>query len=326
MSSNSQDQEIDLGQVFSKIGDFFQKGIDLIFDLILFIKKKFLILVILFISGIIIGYFLDKSNKSYSHEVIVIPNFGSTDYLYSKVGLLDSKKKENDTVYLKEIGIKNPSKISSFKIEPIIDVYKFIQNDTKYNLNFELIKLMAEDGDLEKILKDELTSKNYPLHVISFSTTGKTTEEESAQPILNFLNSSSYFNSIQNEFINNIKLKMAANDSTILQIDKLLNNFEKISNSNQKSDKLVYYNENNQLNEIIKTKDALVGEQGAHRVNMINNDTTIKVVSSTINIKNTKGLNGKMKLIIPILLIFLFFVFSGLVVFYKSQIKKRNVS
>ena len=328
MSSNSQDQEIDLGQFFSKIGALFQKGIDSIFDLFLFIKKKFLLLTVLLIIGIVAGYFLDKLNDSYSHEVIVIPNFGSTDYLYSKVGLLDSKKKENDTVYLKEIGIKNPSKINSFKIEPIIDVYKFIenQNNDKANLNFELIRLMAEDGDLETILKDGLTSKNYPYHIVSFSTINQTTEEETVQPILAFLNSSNYYNTIQKEYINNIQLKMIANDSTISQINELLNDFAKTSSNDQKNDKLVYYNENNQLNEIIKTKDVLVSEQGAHKINMINNDATIKVVSSTINIKNTKGVNGKMKFIVPFLFLFLFFIFSGLQVFYKRQISKRNIA
>ena len=47
MSSNSQDQEIDLGQVFTKIGSLIQKGIDSIFDLFLFLKRNFLILGIL---------------------------------------------------------------------------------------------------------------------------------------------------------------------------------------------------------------------------------------------------------------------------------------
>ena len=93
MSSNSQDQEIDLGQVFNKVGSFIQIGIDSIFDLFLFIKKNILILVVLLISRIILGFFLDKINQSYNHEIIVIPNLGSTDYLYSKIDLLESKRK-----------------------------------------------------------------------------------------------------------------------------------------------------------------------------------------------------------------------------------------
>ena len=36
-------------------------------------------------------YFLDKENKSYQQEIIVSPNFGSYDYLYNKVDLIQSK-------------------------------------------------------------------------------------------------------------------------------------------------------------------------------------------------------------------------------------------
>ena len=44
MSTNSQEQEIDLGQLSKKIGGFFQKLIDSFFDLILFIKRNILII------------------------------------------------------------------------------------------------------------------------------------------------------------------------------------------------------------------------------------------------------------------------------------------
>lgn len=323
MSSNSEDQEIDLGQIFSKIGALFQKGIDSIFDLFLFLKKNFLILAILLVSGIVLGYFLDKNNKTYNHEIIVTPNFGSTDNLYGKIDLLSSKKKENDSVFLQNLGISKPKNFNKIEVEPIIDVYKFIQNN---ETNFELIKLMAEDGDLDKIIKGDLTSKNYPFHAIKFSTKGQTTIEETVTPILSFLNSSDYYSTIQKEHVSNIKLKMTENDSTIAQINSLLNDFSNTTSSNQKSDKLVYYNENNQLNEIIKTKDVLISEQGSHRLNLINNDKIVKDTSITINIVNNKGINGKMKFILPFLLISLFFVFSGLLAFYKHQVKKRNVA
>jgi hypothetical protein len=322
MSSNSQDQEIDLGQVFNKIGGFFQKGIDSIFDLFLFLKKNFLILTILLISGIVLGYFLDKNNKSYNHEVIVIPNFGSTDYLYSKIDLLESKRKEKDTAYLSSIDIKNVSKFNSIKIEPIIDAYKFIQSNDK---NFELIKLMAEDGDLEKIIKEDLTSKNYPFHVIKFSTNEETSIEATSNPILNYLNNSEYYKAIQKEYVNNIKLKMISNDSTISQINGLIENFKKSTVNNQKSQNLIYYNENNQINEIIKNKDALISEQGEHRINLINHDSTIKVVSSTINLKDNKGLNGKMKLFMPLLFFVLFILRIFFKNFIKNQSNKRNL-
>jgi hypothetical protein len=53
------------------------------------------------------------------------------------------------------VGLKHPEILKGIKIKPIIDVYKFIENQTE---NFELIKL-AEAGDINKILEDNLTSK-----------------------------------------------------------------------------------------------------------------------------------------------------------------------
>jgi hypothetical protein len=321
MSSNSQDQEIDLGQVFSKIGSLFQKGIDSIFDVFLFLKKNSIILGVLLILGFALGYLLDKKSKKYNHEIIITPNFGSVEHLYSKIALLDAKKKENDSVFIKGIGIKKNKEFKSILVEPIIDIYKFTASSAT---NFELIKLMAEDGDLEKIMESDITSKSYPFHVIKFSTSNETTIEETVTPLLNYFNESDYFSSLKEQFLINEKIKMSANDSTISQINELLNDFSNTTSSNQKSDKLVYYNENNQLNEIIKTKDALISEQGAHRINLISNDKIIKDISTTINIIDNKGVNGKMKFILPFFFFFFFVVFAGIKNFYKTQIAKRK--
>jgi len=321
MSSNSQDQEIDLGQVFSKIGSFFSNLVDKFFDFLFFLIKNSVIIIILLVIGVGVGYFLDKTSKTYNHEIIVSPNFGSVDYLYAKVNLLEAKKKENDTVFISNLGIKNVKKLGKIEIEPVIDLYKFI---TSKQENFDLIKLMAEDGSLDKIVKDEITSKNYPFHVIKFSTSKLILEADVVNPLLNYFNDSEYYNRVKNQYLENTKIKMSANDSTTAQINALLNDFSKTTSSNQKSDKLVYYNENNNLNEIIKTKDALVSEQGDLRMRLINSDKVIKEISITTNIINTKGTSGKLKLVLPILFIFMFLLLHLFRNFYKNQLQKRS--
>lgn len=322
MSTNSQEQEIDLGQVFQKVKDFFNTVLDSIFDFLLYIKRNIIVLFLLMVVGAAIGYFLDKNTKKYDHNIIVTPNFGSTDYLYAKIELLNAKNKENDTLFLNAIGVKNSDNLGKIEIEPIIDVYKFIANKPE---NFDLIKLMAEDGDLQKIIENDITSKNYLFHSINFSTKGITSYKNTVEPILTFLNTSDYFEAIKTQNLQNLKEKMIANDSTIAQINTLLNEFSNTSSSNQKSDKLVYYNENNELNEIIKTKEDLVTEQGNNRINLINADKIIKEISTTINIKNTKGLNTKLKIVIPFLFLMLFFLLSILKRFYQMQTKKRSI-
>jgi hypothetical protein len=317
---NTDNQELDLSQISRKIGEFFEGISNKIFKGFLFIKRNIFWVGSLFVLGLGLGIYLDKTTKVYDHQIIVIPNFGSVDYLYAKIDLINSKVEEGDTLFLKDVvKIKNPKKFKGIDVEPITDVYKFIENKTQ---NFEFIKLMAEDGDLKKILNENLTSKNYPYHLISFSTNGLTSAEGTINPILTFLNNSDYYKKVQTEFTFNIKTKMAQNDTIIAQIDAFLNSFNTTVNSSQKSDKLIYYNENSQMGDIIKTKDALLNEQGIHRMELVNFDEIVKDSSVTLNIKNNKKINGKKKFLLPILFVGLFISFSFLKHYYKSQMAK----
>jgi preprotein translocase subunit SecG len=322
MSTDSQEQEIDLGQLSKKIGDLFQKLIDSFFDFILFLKRNIIIVATLFILGIVLGYFLDKKTKEYDHEIVVLPNFGSVDYLYSKIKLINSKRKEGDTLFLKSIGIKQPKELGLLEVEPIIDVYSFIQQRES---NFDLIKLMAEDGDLDKIIENETTSKNYPFHLIKIKTRKAENRKEFIDPIMNYLESSDYFSSIQKEMLSSLKIEIASNEETITQINNILNEFNNTTGSNSKSDKLIYYNENNQLNDVIKSKEEIIKKLTNNRVSLINYQKTIKEVTSTLNIKDTKGTNGKLKLVLPFLFVFLFLMVVFISKFYKSQMSKRNL-
>lgn len=327
-SQNNYNQEIDLSQISKKIGEFFESISNLIFSGILFIKRNIIIFISLFIVGAGIGYYLDKNSNSYEHEIIVAPNFGSTDYLYDKIDLLESKIKERDTVFLKSIGIQNPKSLGKIEIEPIIDIYNFVNNNAnsvnnaQNTQNFELVKLLSEDGDVNKVIKDKTTSKNYGRHIIHINTRGFANEKTMINPIMNYLNQNKYYQNIQKVYVNNVKIKMKQNEAIIGQIDGLLNEFSSTTTNNQRSDKLVYYNENTQLNEIIKTKNYLVTELGAQRMDLVNNAQIILKNSSVVNVKNTKGLNGKMMLVIPLLLILGFIGFSLFRNFYKSQSAK----
>mgnify|MGYP000057620634 CR=1 FL=1 len=94
MSTNSQDQEIDLGQIRIGIKKFFNGIINSIFDVIFFVKKKIIVIGTLFLIGIVLGFFIDK-NPVYTQDITVIPNFGSNEYLYKKV----ENNKEKDSAY-----------------------------------------------------------------------------------------------------------------------------------------------------------------------------------------------------------------------------------
>ncbi|MBK9225074.1 MAG: hypothetical protein IPO23_11520 [Flavobacterium sp.] len=325
MSANShkniEDQEIDLSEISKRVGGFFQKLNTLIFNCIRFLIKNKFIIATLFIAGIVIGSYFDKTNKVYDNQIIVTPNFESTDFLYSRIDLLQSKILENDTLFLKSIGIQEPKFLSKIEVKPIIDVYKFINKNNEQN--FELLKLMAEDGDIKKIVEEKITSKNYESHIITFRTRTVTSLKKTIEPILKFINNNDYYRKMQKQEINNIQIKIKENEIIIAQINGFLNSFSNNVNGSAKSDKLIYYNENTQLNDVINTKSRLIAEQGDLRSNLVGYDKIVKDNNTTINIENTKLINGKLKIILPIFLIFIFVFIHFFISFYKRQSEKE---
>jgi hypothetical protein len=331
-TNQTDDQEIDLGLLIKKVNGFFGNISLVIFKGLLFLKRKSLILISLFVIGVAAGYFLDRTNNTYDSEIIVSPNLGGTDYLYSKIDLLASKLKEKDVAFFKSIGVKNPKQITLIEIEPIIDIYSFVNNNTaiaanaENTQNFELMKLLAEDSDIEKVMKDKITSKNYPHHKIHIETNSKISNKELIQPILKFLNTDKYLNEILTISKENIKIKMKKNEELITQMDSLIKILTINLSKNQKNSNLVYNNENNQFNALFDLKNSLINEIGSQRIALVNSNLVIKDISTVVNVKNTKTLNDKLKFILPIVLIMMFIFYSLFLSFYRRQAKKLTLS
>lgn len=308
------DQEIDIFQLKRSIGSFFDRVNRTIFRTIQFFIRNWITVLILIVLGIALGYYLDSNKKSFQNQVVVTPNFESVDYLYAKIDLIEAKIISGDVEFLKNtVGIQHPENIRKIEIKPVADVYKFIEDKEQ---NLELIKLMAEVGEIKKVLEDNVTSKNYTYHTISFVSKEPATEKEVVEPLLNFLNNSVYYNSIQKIGYKNLEREIAQNDTIISQIDQVLASLS----GGAKSDKLVYNNENLQLNDIIKTKQKLVTEQGKNRFRLITFDKTIKEINSTLNINENKTVNGNLKIILPLFFIFLYVLMYLFFKFYRKQL------
>lgn len=315
---NTSDQEIDIFQLSKSIGSFFDRINTSIFRSIQFFIRNWVVVLLLIVLGFGMGWYLDSNKKSYQNQVIVTPNFGSVDYLYAKIDLLQAKIASGDLDFLKNVvGIQNPKAIRKIEIKPVADVYKFIEDKEQ---NFELIKLMAEVGEVKKVLEDNVTSKNYTFHTISFVSNELINEKEVIEPLLKYLNNSEYFNSIQKIGFKNLEKEIAQNDTIIAQIDNVLNGFSNTVKNSSKGDKLVYYNENLQLNDIIKTKQKLVTEQGENRLKLLSSDKTIREINATLNINDMKIVSGNFKILLPIFFIFVFVLVSLFSKFYRKQL------
>lgn len=311
------DQEIDIFQLSKSVGSFFDRVNRTIFRAIQFLIRNWITVLILFIIGFGLGWYVDSNKKSFQNQVTVTPNFESADYLYAKIDLLQSKIASGDADFLKNtVGIP-PDIIAKIEIKPVADVYKFIEDKEQ---NFELIKLMAQSGEIKKVLEDNVTSKNYTFHTISFVSNKLVNEKEVVEPLIKYLNNSAYFTSIQKIGYKNLEKEIAQNDTIIAQIDHVLNGFSSTGKNAAKNEKLVYYNENLQLNDIIKTKQKLVTEQGKNRFKLISFDKTIKEINSTLNITQTKIVNSNFKILLPFLLILLFVLGYLFKKFYRRQL------
>lgn len=311
MSTNSQDQEIDLGQIGKGIKNFFNGVVNNIFDFIFFVKKKIIIIGVLFVAGIVLAFLLDP--KTYNHEISVIPNFGSNEYLYKKIEQIDTKLREEDKSFFKELGIKKHEDVVGIEIEAYPAIYSFINNKEQEN-NFELIKLMAEDGDIDKIMQGEITSKNYYHHKISIKTKGKFKKEEFITPVLNYLNANPYFEIQQKVYQKNLVDKIALNDSLIKQIDNLI-----VLLSSNNSSGTISISEKNSIPELVEKKDRLISEKQYLLTNVNIFDKIIKEESSIINIRDYKPLLLNNKILFPVILILMYLILYSLLNTYKNQ-------
>ncbi len=316
MNSNNSEKEIDVIDLGKGLTTLTYSIASKVVNFSRFIKKNILILIGIIIIGGSAGFGLQEYFAKYNSYVIVSSNFESVDYLYNTVDLLNSKIKQKDKKFLEAIGIKDYQQISKVKVEPIIDVYKFITNNPQ---NFEMIKLLSENGDAQATLKDLVTSKNYSTHQITLTTNDDAVSSKVIKAILEYLNNNKYHNDLRLTTIRNIDIKIASNQQVILQIDQILKDFSNSTKDSQnKSDKLVYYNDNMQLNDIITTRNNLVGEQGALRLEKESYDKFIKDKSTTLNIKDSTSVFSKLMVLLPAILLGLFFVLHLLIYMSKK--------
>ncbi|PZR23971.1 MAG: hypothetical protein DI539_01905 [Flavobacterium psychrophilum] len=321
--SSPDNQDFDLGQLSQRVRNYFSRLGDSIFDGILFIKRNIIILIILVLLGGGLGYYMDTKSTVFEQKVFVIPNFGSVDYLYEEVENITYKIRKEDPQFIKLSGIEDPEKFVDIEIEPIVEIYDFIEpvDAKELNTKFEVFRLISENSDMKKVLEDKPTARNYKNHLITIRTAGRVSRSEIVDPLLKYFNSNAYFLKMKGEYTENLKRKIAANDTIIKQIDALLNDASTNKNSNA-----VYYKDNTELNEVIRYKNKLTKEQGQNRIDLANYSNIVEEAGLIDNVKAKLIFGGRMKIFIPFIFIL---VFVGVVRFknyYNRQVEKRKIA
>lgn len=307
---------------YTDITSFFKDTVDsiknLCFKMLMFFIKQWKIVLPLLILGIVLGYYWDKKEK-FEHEIIVTPNFDSADYLYGTIDLINNKIKSKDSLFFQGIGLKNSQSLIKIDIEPVIDIFKLSDGNAD---NLQLIKIMTEDISMDEIIKGDISKKSYLFHKIHLVTKRQLQKGEVIEPLLDYLNDSQYFLDIQKEYILNTKFRLSANDSTLSQLNGILNNLSQQS-TEKSTDNLIYFNDNNKINDLFYIKEKLINDKGMLKRDLIKYEKIIHDINIVIN-KKYKSLFSPKIVLLPILLLLLFALSYAFIVSFKNFLSKSN--
>jgi len=301
-NKKSMNEEIELSVFFQGFRNFCVNILKLLFKALSFYKKYAIVVLVLLIGGAVGGYFMNQSfQKNYKNEIIVIPNYGSTEYLYGTIDMINSKIKNKDVAFFEKIKFPEYLQLKEISIEPVKDIYALAKQEKN---NIEVFKLLAEKGDLAKITSDLNTSQHFKFHKLSIYRKGSSINDNGISVLLNYLNQNQYYDEYGKVVVENIKKKQVKNNEMIAQIDSLLTTFGKKGNNNPK-EQGININQNSQLNDLVLTKEALFHDNKKLELDLIDSGKTIKDVSIINDIIEERLIASKI-ISLPILLLALF--------------------
>lgn len=299
-NKKSVNEEIELSVFFQGFRNFCVNILKLLFQALSFYKKYAIVVLILLIGGGVGGYFMNQSfQKNYKNEIIVIPNYGSTEYLYGTIEMLNSKIKNRDVAFFEKIKLVGYDQLKEISIEPVKDVYALVKQEKN---NIDVFKLLAEKGDLAKITSDLNTSQHFKFHKISLYRKGSSIGDNGISVLLDYLNQNTYYDEYGKVVVENIKKKLVKNNEMIAQIDSLLNTFGNKASSKEQG---ININQNSQLNDLVLTKEGLFADNKKLELDLIDSGKTIKDVSIINDIIEDRFIASKI-VSLPLLLLALF--------------------
>lgn len=297
---NTNNQEIDLAFLFNSLKNFVDNIGFTLFRIINFYLKNIIVTLVLTLLGVGLGYYQYSNNsKAYKHELMVVPNFNSTGYLYNKVKGI-GKVDENDDSPL--------SHVSEAKIEPIIDIFQFV-SDSKQNL--EIAKYMSENTiEVNKFKKDNDVEKLYKYHLLTYYTDKEDTDGKILQSLIESLNADAYLNERK-------KVEVLETQNKLIELQTSVDNingiFKKLGGvvENSKDINVEMYS---QINDLMLTKNDLLKQINKTKIELIEQEKVVFKASDNLNNINRSFL----KIIVyPVIFNLLFLVFAWIVKQYK---------
>jgi len=270
----------------------------IMFKLLRFFLKNIIFFIILVILGVVIGYFLDgKKQETHKYQVVVIPNFDSSTYLYKKINTLKSNEFDN---------------IVAAEIEPVIDVSAFISDRWD---NLKIAEFMNSNNlNIHEHKPGGQAEKIYKYHLLTIYTDQTDSDGAIVSNFLDKLNQEPYF--LERQKIENLNLeqKIEEYENSVKSINAI---FEKLGQTELTSAYDVNIENHAQTNDLLNNKSGIIDRINKSKINRIEQEKIIYEVTRFSDIQSKSISN---MIVIPIILIFLFIVFS----FIRKTYKRYN--
>ena len=229
---SASEEEIELGNLFLVIGKGFSKLFKFIgkifttlfnvfISLLLFIKKHILKLAITAVIGFVIGYLLEGRDVCYQSNLIVEPNFYSTQQLYNTIEGYNNLVKQKDSITIAKIfnlTIAEAKSLKSIKIEPVIS-----KSDQIKIFNDFIIKVdttTIRNVEFDKFINN-LTIYDYTYHNIRVKSEQKDIFKNLEPIIINSITQNSFFNTLKKTYDDNFVITEHTLLNEQLQLDSL---------------------------------------------------------------------------------------------------------
>ncbi len=318
--------EIDLGQLFQMIGHGFNNLFKAFLRLFLYLKKNIAILAGLVILGLAVGFGLNTIvSKTLKMEVIVKPHLESKNYLYDVIDEIQSNIKAKDTLFFNSLGIQ---RIDFAGLE--VSIARVIEGgSSESDLQYlELLQSFDNTDAIADIVRAELQNKSSFNHRITFYYKNAGLGEDFANKVVSYINTNPYFEGMLKISRANATSRIEENQELLKQVDEIISNYTNgLSNQNKNSiSERIVLDTKEQVNiaDLFEYKNLLIRDIESKKLELEERTEPIKVINFGKPRQVQKSFFGKNIVLIPLVLVTLFFLFSFLVYLNKKSIEISN--
>ncbi|GGE02426.1 hypothetical protein [Psychroflexus salis] len=309
-------EEIDLGVLFDKIKSLVKSVLKGIVNVVQFFWKHKFRLIIVGVIGIAVGLYLAKTaEKIYLNELLIEPNYKSTQYVYDKVNAINKKIESADTIYLQDVFGVNYKKVKGLEIEPVVDVYGLVSESEEIQETFKV--LFVENGNTS-FFEEDINKINYTQHKIRILVEGEDDNEIISSQFFDYINSNLFYQKQSDVIYKRIEEQLEENELMRKQIDSVIAYVQKKPNS-QLTQQGISFSASQEVSELINRKRALFASDFDLLDRLAKEKNVVALVDKTTAIMD-RSYNFSFR-IIPVV----FVLFYCLVFLTKHLVRKLSV-